>query len=409
MEKIKRINFLSQYYYPDIASTGQLMTELAEELAKKGMKISAYTTKPAYFKKEDAPNHEVHNGVEIFRVFCINANKNSSIGRTINTISFILSIFIKLLFSERKAINFIVSNPPLLFFVGYFLRLLKGQKYVLLIYDIYPDVAVVLNYFSKDSIIVKLWDWLNKKAISKSERTIVLSDGMKEIILSKFNENKDEINKKIHIIHNWADDEFFRVIPEEKNHFIKENNLSNKFVLLYSGNLALYNSFDTILEAAKEITDPDILFLIIGNGGRKKEIENYVSNNSLTNVKMMDYLPFKELPFSISSGHVSFVTVREGINGINMPSKLYTIMACGKPIIALGEENGDVYNMILNARCGIFVRQGDTKALINAILIYKNNPEKLITDGLNGRRYFEENYTKSIIANQYFKLLSEIE
>lgn len=407
MDKIKKVNFLTQYYYPDIASTGQLMTELAEMLAKRGMDIYVYTTKPSYVKKGDAPKFEIHNNVKINRVFCFNANKNIPLGRTINTISFLISIFIKLLFTDRKAINFIVSTPPLLLFVGYFLFLIKRQKYVLLIYDIYPDVAVALDYFKKDSLIVKIWDWFNKRTISKAERTVVLSEGMKRLILSKF-ENPDKIKDKMSIIHNWADDKFFKLINKEDNYFIKNNNLSNKFILLYSGNLALYNSFDTILETAKIINDPDILFLIIGNGGRKKEIEDYIKLNSLNNVRMMDYLPFKELPYSISSADATFVTVRDGIDGINMPSKLYTIMACGKPILALGKRGGDVHNMIENAKCGIFIEQGNTKELFDAIMFYKNNPDILNEHGLNGRKYFETHYTLEIISNQYFELFSGI-
>jgi glycosyltransferase involved in cell wall biosynthesis len=211
------------------------------------------------------------------------------------------------------------------------------------------------------------------------------------------------------IIHNWADDKFFHVIPKEENPFIIKYELSDKFVLLYSGNLALYNSFDTILESAKKTTDPETQFLIIGNGGRRKEIENYVLNNSLSNVKIMDYLPLSELPYSISSCDATFITVRDGINGINMPSKLYTIMACGKPMIALGEKGGDVHQMIKDAECGIFVEQGDINGLLNAIDFYRKNPEISKEHGLNGRKYFEKHYTLEIISKQYFELLSGVE
>ncbi len=404
----KKVNILSQYYYPDIASTAQLLTELAGELALSGMDVSVYSAKPAYHKKGDAPSEEVHNGVKILRTYCTNANKNTIFGRTINTLSFIVSISIKLLFSERKAVNLIVSNPPFLHFIGYLLYLLRKQKYVLLIYDIYPDVAVTLGYFNPGSIIVRIWNWFYKKTIEKSAKTIVLSEGMKELILSKF-QDKKIIENKMSIIHNWADDKFLRVIPKNENPFIKKNNLSGKFILLYSGNLALYNDFDTILAAAKQITDPSILFLLIGDGGRRKEIEKYIVNNSLQNVKIMDYLPLKDLPYSISSGDALFISVRDGINGINMPSKLYTIMACGKPMLALGMKGGDVNQMIDNAGCGIFIEQGDVEGLIKAIDYYRNNPEAALIHGSNGRKYLENHYTLKIISQEYYELLSGIE
>ena len=403
----KKVNILSQYYYPDIASTAQLMTELARELVIMGMDVSVYTAKPAYFKKSNAPNEEVYMGVKIYRTYCTNANKNSIFGRALNTFSFICSIFFRLLFSESNAINLIVSNPPFLHLIGYFLFLLRKQKYVLLIHDIYPDVAVVLNYFKPDSMIVKMWNWFNKKAIENSSKTIVLSEGMKELILSKFS-NKKTIEEKISIIHNWADDKFFRIIPKTENPFVQKNGLSDKFILLYSGNLALYNNFDTLLASAKNIVDPSIQFLLIGDGGRRKDIEKYIENNSIKNVKIMDYLPLEDLPYSISSGDVLFITVRNGINGINMPSKLYTIMACAKPMIALAETGGDVYQMIENAECGLFIEQGDISGLTSAINFYRSHPETAKQHGLNGRSYLENNFTLEIISKQYFELLSGI-
>ena len=405
----KKVNILCQYFYPDIASTGQLMTELGTKLAKLGMDVHAYTTEPAYYVKKDALEYEVYNGVPIYRVFCFNANKNKSLFRILNTLSFSISIFIKLLFSEREAINFIVSNPPILHILGYFLKILRRQNFVLLVHDLYPDVPIALNYIKKDSVIAKLWNKIYKKAFLNSYKTVVLSDGMKQKILDKF-ENPSIINEKIEIIHNWADDEFFHLIPKEENIFIKKNDLSDKFVLLYSGNIALCNEFETILKSSlKVIDDRQILYLFIGNGGRKKEIEQFVQDHPEANIKIMNYQPYEDLPYSISSGDISFVTVKVGVDGVNMPCRLYTIMACGKPIIALGENNSDVHRMIKSAKCGTFIEQGDVDSLVKAICFYKDNPDIAKEHGLNGRKYFKENYTLKIISNQYYNLLINIE
>ena len=230
---------------------------------------------------------------------------------------------------------------------------------------------------------------------------------MKERILSRF-ENRKPIEEKISIIHNWADDKFFHVIPKNENPFVEKHALKDKFVLLYSGNLALFNGFDTILESTKKINDSGAQYLIIGNGGKRREIEDFANANPSSKIKMMDYQPFSDLPNSLSSGDVLFVTVKEGVNGINMPSKLYTIMASGKPIIALGEPDSDVHIMVKNAQCGIFVEQGDLNGLVEAINYFRANPDEALQRGLNGRRYFEENYTLKIISKQYFELLSGI-
>ena len=404
----KKVNILCQYFYPDVAATGQLMTELGVKLAKLGMDVHAYTTKPAYYLKKDALKYEEYNGIFIHRVFCFNANKNRGLFRVLNEISFSISIFIKLLFSERRAINFIVSNPPILHFIGYFLKLLRGQNFVLLVHDLYPDLPIALDYLSKDSVVAKLWNIIYKKAFLNSSKTIVLSNGMKQKILDKF-KNHFVINEKVEIIHNWADDKFFHFIPKEENTFIKKNDLSDKFILLYSGNIALFNEFETILKSSlKVIGDPQILYLFIGNGGKRKEIEQFVQEHPEANIKIMNYQPYEDLPHSISSGDIYFVTVKNGVNGINMPSKLYTIMACGKPIIALGEINSDVHQMIESAKCGTFIKQGDIDSLVKAIYFYRNNPDVAKEHGSNGRKYFEENYTFKIISNKYYNLLIDI-
>jgi glycosyltransferase involved in cell wall biosynthesis len=408
--KNKKVNILCQYFYPDVASTGQLMTELSVELAKLGMNVHAYTTKPAYYQKKDALEYEIYNGISIYRVFCFNANKNKGLFRVLNEISFSISIFIKLLFTERKAVNFIVSNPPILHFVGYFLKILRRQNFVLLVYDLYPDLPIALNYIKKNSMIANLWNRIYQKAFINSSKTIALSNGMKQKILDKFENPYTVINEKIEIIHNWANNEFFHFIPKEENIFIKKNNLSDKFILLYSGNIALFNEFESILKSSlKVVNDTQILYLFIGNGGKRKEIEQFVQEHPEANIKIMNYQLYEDLPYSISSGDISFVTVKNGVNGINMPSKLYTIMACGKPIIALGDKNGDVHQMLELAKCGIFIEQNDVDSLVKAICFYKNNPDVAKEHGLNGRKYFEENYTFKIISNKYFNLLRDIE
>jgi glycosyltransferase involved in cell wall biosynthesis len=406
--KNKKVNILCQYFYPDVAATGQLMTELGVALSKLGMDIHAYTAKPAYDLKNEALEYEVHNGIHIYRVFCFNANKNRNLARILNELSFSICIFIKMLFSERKATNLIVTNPPILHFIGYFLKITRNQNYVLLVHDLYPDLPIALNYINKDSLVDKLWNKLYKRVFINSSKTIVLSDGMKQKILCKF-ENLSIVNEKIEIIHNWANGKFFRFIPKEENIFLKKNNLSDKFILLYSGNIALFYEFETILKSSLKVDDSQILYLFIGNGGKIKEIKQFVQEHHDVNIKIMNYQPYEVLPYSISSGDVSFVTVKNGVNGVNMPSKLYTIMACGKPIIALGENNSDVHQMIKSANCGIFIEQGDVDSLVKTIYFYKNNPDIAKEHGFNGRKYFEENYTFEIISNKYYNLLMDIE
>jgi hypothetical protein len=155
---VKEIRFVLQYFYPEVASTGQLMTELAEGLTSKGYKVKAIVGQPTYVHSKKLPRKEIHNGIEIERISCTMLNKNSSIGRMLNWSSFTILAFLKLLFSRDMTPLFIVSTPPFLFVVGYLLNLIKRQKYICLVYDLYPDIAVRLGYIKKGSLIARIWN-----------------------------------------------------------------------------------------------------------------------------------------------------------------------------------------------------------------------------------------------------------
>jgi glycosyltransferase involved in cell wall biosynthesis len=404
MKKFK-LNILCEYFYPDLASTGQLMTELALELTRKGFEITVYTAKPTYVDNKDAPKYEILNGIIIHRVFYLNANKNTHFGRALRTLSFMASTFFSLLFSEENTLLFIISNPPLLCVVGILLKIIRSRKFIFIYEDVTPDVPIQINYMKADGIIAKIWDRINVYTIMKSEKIIVLSDDMKRLILGKLKKKTTlEIEKKVAIIHNWADNNFLKPLDKINNKFVLEHDLLNKFVVQYSGNFGLFNKFDTILHGAKNLQNENILFLFIGSGARKKDIENIIQEHNLLNVKLMNYLPYSMIPYSLTAADVSIISLQKNLNGMNMPSRLYSIMASGRPIIALVDKDSSVDNIIKEAKCGIRVDQDDVERFIEAIRFYKNNSQLAIEHGLNGRKYFENNFTLDLISQQYYNL-----
>jgi len=202
----KELIILSQYFYPEVASTGQLLTELAEDLTIYGYKIKVYTGKPSYYGNiKKYKKEETYQGINIYRLFNTNLNKNSKPGKILNSLTYFISIFFKLLFQKDKSPLLIVSNPPFLSIMGYFLRKIKNQKYVFLIHDIYPDIAIKLGYLKENSIIARTWGKINCQVLREAEKIIVLGEYMEDVLRKKYL-NID--NYKIKIIHNWADERF---------------------------------------------------------------------------------------------------------------------------------------------------------------------------------------------------------
>jgi len=403
----KVLIILSQYFYPEIASTGQLLTELAEDLTKYGYSVKVYTGKPSYYKSiEKCKKEELYQGVKIYRVFNTTFSKDNKLGKILNSLSYFISVLFKLLSSKDRYPLLIVSNPPFLSIAGFLLRKIRGQRYIFLIHDIYPDIAIKLGYLGENSIIAKIWNKVNYQALRDAKEVIVLGEYMAETLEKKY---FGMDNPKIKIVHNWADEEFILPIKKENNWFAKKYDLINKLVILYSGNIGLSQDLTTIVRAADKLRNyEEILFLFIGDGGELNKLKEMVKENNLTNVKFLPYQPKEYLPYSLTSSDISIVALERGIEGLAVPSKIYGILASRRAVLGLVGENSEVADIIENAECGFRVDQGDVNGLVEKIKYIYKNPEILRNMGKNSREYFEEHFTRRQMTRKYYKILENV-
>lgn len=402
----KKISILSQHFYPDIASTGQLLTELAEDLLTYGMSVEVYTGYPAYNKTErPAPAREVYKGIKIKRLFATRLRKSIRTGRILNTLSFFIVVLFNSIFISKESILFFVTNPPYLCLIGLLMKYLRRQKYVILIYDIYPDVPVLLGYLRKNGIIHRVWDMMNKSIYTHADKIIVIGEYMKDTISKKYeNSGKDNIQ----VIHNWADGNLIKPIRKEDNCFTKEHSFIDKTVVLYSGNIGMFQNLEIIIEAAEKLKEHNILFLFIGEGDKKKKLQKMAGKKKLENVRFLPYQKKDDLPYSLTSADISLVTLEKGMEGLGVPSKLYGIMASGRPVIALVSEQCEVADITREAQCGFVVDQEDLEGFIERIVYLHQNPDKAIELGRRAREYFETHFERRKITWEYFDCLSRI-
>ena len=403
----KGLVILSQYFYPEVASTGQLLTELAEDLVKYGCKIKVYTGKPSYYGNiKEYKKREIYHGIEIYRLFNTTLTKNSKLGKILNSLSYFISIIFKLLSSKDRYPLLIVSNPPFLPIAGFLFKKIKNQKYVFLIHDIYPDIAIRLGYLKESSFIVKIWNKINYMILKNAEEIIVLGEYMAEILEKKY---LPIDNIKIKIIHNWADEKIILPLKKEDNWFVKRYNLENKLVILYSGNIGLFQDLKTIIKAAERLKNyDDIIFLFIGDGGGLNELKKIVEEKYLTNVIFLPYQPKDYLPYSLTSSDISIVALEKGVEGLAVPCIIYGILASGRAILGLIGENCEVADIIANAECGFRVNQGDVDTFVKKIKYIYENLEILKTMGKNSRRYFERHFTRSQMTRKYYEIIENM-
>ncbi len=404
-----KLVILNQYFVPDVASTGHLLHELSAELASQGWDVKVITSQPSYGPREswqDAPHKEVLDGVRVHRMWTTRFSKDNLLGRACNYFSFFGQLALRMLLTSKPDVVYLyTTNPPFLGAIGGFVSMFRRHRYVTLLHDAYPQLAVWVGTIRDGGLVEKLWHMLNRRAYSRAEQNIVLCQAARRLVSETYRIDAD----RIHVIPNWADETKLYYVPKEETNFAKEHGLVEPFTVLYSGNLGLYYEFETILDVAEKLLEKNFQLVFIGSGGRKGWIEAQVRQRNLTNVKLLPYQPFETLNDSLNACDVSLVTIAKGIEGISFPSKLYSSLAVGKPILALSEPSSELRDIVRTYDLGTWAELGDSDALVDAITELMENKEKLATQGKNCRKRFLERYTRKVAAKSYSDVLALVE
>lgn len=397
------VSIVTQFYPPDYAATGQLIEELATQLARLGVDIHIFTGQPNYaFQEDAAPSIEHKENISIRRSRTSRMWPRRIRGRALNGLSFCLRAGLHLLKSaSRGDVLLLTTEPPYLLILGYLAHLLFGVPYVCLLYDLYPDVAVELNVVPAHHWLVRFWNWLNCLIWRNASSVIVLSSTMKEVITAKC----PEIEDKISVIHSWADPNWIKPIDKQDNWFAHQHKMVDKFTVVYSGNMGRCHDIDTILAAAEQLRDEPIQFVFIGSGAKRETCIKKVRSLNLENCHFLPYQKKSMLPYSLTACDLSLVSVSPGMEGLVAPSKLYGILAAGRPVAVVCPERSYLRQLVADANCGKAFDNGDGTRLAEFIRSLAANSQLTQTLGNSGRRYLLSNFTPEIIAKQYLNVL----
>jgi len=406
----RKILVIEQNFYPEVAAAGQLLLDLCEDLARAGYQVKVITGNPKelFQKKIKISKRENYRGVEIIRLKSTALSKYNVAGRVINYLTFHLSIFFHIIFSKRPDLVLVLSNPPFISLHGLILKIFKKCKVIYNVQDLFPDLAVELGKLRNKPFIFIL-KTLSKYIIRKMDKVIVVGEYMERKI-------REDILKDIeadHIvtIHNWADGEKLKVIDKKDIYFKKDWGLEDKFIILYSGNIGYLHEFDTIISAAEDIQNKgykEIVFVFIGEGIKKEYIRKKAEEKGLDNILFFPYQPRDKLTYSLGSADISLVTLEEGFEGMVVPSKIYGILASGRPVIGVAGKESEIIEIIREGECGRVVKIGDYMTFSEAIIEYYKNPQKCIKEGMSGRKYFEKNFDRKIATRKYIKIIEKM-
>lgn len=397
---------LNHYWAPDVASSGHLLAELAHESAALGRKVSVVTSFPSYGPPETwqpCEASEVTEGVSVRRIRTTRFCKDSLLGRVSNSATFLVPLGIRMLLARsHNRVFMYTSNPPFLGIIGWLISLIRQHDYIVLLHDSYPHIAVLLGKIQKGSLVERIWNKVNKLFYRRARHIIVLCNRAKDLLVSDYGVSPE----RVQVIHNWADPKQLYPVPKSDCHFAKRHGYDRKFTLLYSGNLGLYYEFDTMLEVARRLLeDPNFKLVFVGAGGRRSYIERRVKEIGLSNVDVHQYQPLQSLNDSLNSCDASLVTIATGVEGISFPSKLYSSLAIGKPILALSETGSELQSIVDRAKSGLWCEIGDADALLANIEILRMDPVRAADMGHAARLDMEKRFTLHAATREYLRVV----
>ncbi len=405
-----KILIYSYNYHPEPIGIAPLMTELAEGLVKRGHQVRVVTAMPNYPERKIYQDYrgklyltEYKNGVKIQRSYVWIRPQPNLLDRVMLDASFVFTSFIPALFGWRPDVILTTSPSLPVCLPSALLGWLHRCPVILNLQDILPDAAVHVGLL-KNKFLIRIFSILEKFAYRSADKISVIADGFVDNLVSK-NVAPDKIVQ----IPNWVDVNFIRPMPKETNAFRAEHKLENKFVVLYSGNIALTQGLETVVKAAANLRHiPDIAFVIVGEAKGLQRLQQECNKCGADNVLLLPFQPRSRLPEMLAAADVGLVVQKKNVISFNMPSKIQVLLASGRAIVASVPDSGTAARAIRQSGGGAIVAPEDPSALANAVLDLYEHPEKVKTLGYNSRKYAVEQYAFEQALNNYESLFESV-
>lgn len=395
-----RVLAINQFYAPDEAATSQLLTDLCEDLARGGDEVTVIASQGNYLGGSRLPRSEVRNGVRVLRPFSTSFGKGSIPKRLADYGTFFASAVARAITVRRPDVVLALTTPPLIATGALASASLRGIPLVAWVQDVYPQIAVELGVLDRHHPITTLLDRAARITYARSRRIVALSSGMARRL-----EELGAPGDRLRVIANWADGR--ALVPRtSETSFRREHGLEGRFVVMYSGNLGAAHDVATFVEAARKLENHrDVAFVFIGEGVRKPEAERLAQG--LGNVRFLPYQPRERLGESLGSADVHLVGLREGFEGLLVPSKVYGALACGKPVLFVGPSGCEVARLVREEGVGFATKPGDAEGVAEAIHRLATDGELARRQGEKARRLFEEQYDRPVAISHWRQVLAD--
>lgn len=411
----KNLLVYAHYYYPDVASTGQILTELAEGLNDSFhttviCTVPSYTGRISRYYRKHQYYYENINGVNVLRIRVPEFRKNFPLSRVFNILSYFFSAVFATFRVGPQDYVFSISQPPVLGgLLGVIGKWIKKAKYIYNIQDFNPEQIMAVK-FTHNKMVTDLMMALDKFSCRQASKVIVVGRDMIETLRKRF----DPMVPYAYI-NNWIDEK--KIFPLDRNHprvaaFKEKYGLQDKFIIMYSGNIGLYYDLANIIKCIEKFRkEENVVFAFVGEGSVLEELVSYKEDHHLNNVVFIPYQKKEELIYSLNAGDVHFVQNAKGIKGVSVPSKLYGVMAVGKPVLGILDKGSEARLIVEESKCGRCVEPENYQAIEQLIryFIDQKDSDEVVQMGTNGREFLVKNFTKDVSLQKYHdEILSSI-
>ncbi len=403
-----RILMITPFYLPDLGPSAPLYTMLCEDLSRMGHQVSVIAAVPHYPTGTVAPQfrrrlirREELNGVDVTRVWVPSLDRMRLVQRQLSL--FCYQILATITALRRHYDVLIATNPavevglPFLMMNG-----LRRRPSVFAVQDIYPDVGVKLGVF-KHRFLIAFIEFLERSCLEAARAIQVISEVFRERLRERGFEDV-----KLTVIPNWVDTDFVRPAPRV-NEFSTRWGLSKVFVVMYAGNIGLSQGLEQVLEAGRMLGEERrVRFVFVGDGVGRDGLQRLAVTNRSDNARFIPFQPRELLPQVLASADVSLIALKRGVGRDSVPSKCYSILASGRPVIASVDPESDTWHLVARAECGVCVEPENPRALADAVRQLLHDETSRTRYGANGRAYVVQHHSRTAACQAFHKLLCSL-
>ncbi|HEV3404727.1 MAG TPA: glycosyltransferase family 4 protein [Gaiellaceae bacterium] len=394
-----RLLVLNQYYWPGLEATAYLLSQLCTALAE-DYDVTVITGRLAIPRAD--PGQTMHEGVEVVRVRSTAFDRSRLVRRGLNYATFLLASLRAGLFSPRPDVVLCMTDPPVIADVALIVARRFRAPLVVVSQDVFPEIALELKRL-ENGLLVGLLRSLIGFYLRRADRVVAIGEAMKQRLV-----HKGAPSERIRVIPNWVDTEAIRPAAKD-NEWSREHGLSERFVVMHSGNVGHAQNLDALVWAATFLRDlADLAVAVIGGGARFNELVELAELTEADAVRFFGYQPRETLSLSLSSADVHVVGLARGLSGYVVPSRLYGILAAGRPVIVAADAESETAQVVARERCGVVVPPGRPELLAEAIRAAYDGALDLEEMGRRGREYVVREADRRVAFERYRSMLREL-